>query len=134
MKMIIALFVTIQMFQAHQAHAAERSINEIDACKKITMMGVLAKDNMPYWANSTENGADVDACYEAVVNVIQTQGVPDDLRGKISNTVQILNSDEDFAAFIETHEATPSNFNVDVPQDGSILPITRPDTPAFFTN
>jgi hypothetical protein len=132
MKFLIVLFTAFTM---HQAHADIALTDELTAsCSNVSKIGVLAKDNMPYWANPADNEFDVEACYLAVINVIEQKHINKNIRAQKNSPVEILTTDDEFLAFIETHQTTDSYFNTEVPQTDSLIKPPHPAFEEFFTN
>jgi hypothetical protein len=132
MKFLIVLFTAFTM---HQAHAEMALTDDLTAsCSNVSKIGVLAKDNMPYWANPNDNDMDVEACYIAIINVIEQNHINKNFRGKKNSPVEILTTDEEFVAFIQSHQTEDSYFNTEVPQTSSLIQPPHTAFEEFFKN
>lgn len=121
MKAIIALVIALSALAAH----AEND-NNFTHCEKVEAMAVLAKDNLPYWAQ-VKNAA-AQNCYIAVTQLIN-EGTDDQIvhfQIEHNNNIRVFKTDEEFAGFIQAHSDDYVPFTINYPEYPTDIPVVTP--------
>lgn len=125
MKIIIAILVALQI---NFASASEQAT--FQSCESVETIAVLAKDNMPYWARSTDAVATAK-CYEIIKEFVNEANDDDirELEEAFVGQVRVFLQDREFAGFIREQNPQAQPMVIEAAYQ-SMTPVVK--APQFF--
>ena len=133
MKLKSFVAVASLFFPLFFSHSALAFV-EVTPCQQVNM-AILAKDNLPYWADAQSKPENVESCYNVATEVLISGSTMEIsyFQNAVSENVKIFVRDYEFQEYIEAHEDSSERYNVltAAPKISSLLPVQVPITPLY---